>query len=409
MAIHNPSYATRPEMWHAVAMQQQRLSGLNLALAPSRRAPMARSASRLAPTPAPARAADEEDYDDDGLPAAPLTLAQRMGLAEAPEPELASSEWDAIAECSRDRGGSRQPCSICLQHFRGDAQVLLSCSHTFHRACLRSWECYSKSRCCPVCRKLHYRKRAICDGANLYRDECATALQAGWRGARVRAEFGPKLRHANPERMRSYCEYRLSSLTDQLVGHLDAQHDALDALFAEIDSSVASARLALDTPDWPKIEAAARERGPADCPVCLAPMGFGSDALTLLSCTHVFHRKCLESFERFNVKADCSCPVCRVPYSKVALPATGDGAPAPLSCAPCEPAVSAQGLTTLQPPACAPAAERRTAAARGGAGGTGKADSRGGQRSGCGRRSSGRTARGRHGGAGGAGLGAGGR
>ena len=39
--------------------------------------------------------------------------------------------------------------------------MLLSCSHTFHRACLGSWERFSKSRCCPVCRKLHYQKRVI--------------------------------------------------------------------------------------------------------------------------------------------------------------------------------------------------------------------------------------------------------
>ncbi len=39
-------------------------------------------------------------------------------------------------------------------------------------------ERFSKSRCCPVCRKLHYQKRAIADGANLFREECAVAVQA---------------------------------------------------------------------------------------------------------------------------------------------------------------------------------------------------------------------------------------
>ena len=219
--INNPSYATNPTMWHAVAMQQQRLAEMKLSLGPPRLRP---SAQRQPGAPAPPRPApptsaaqrcgecsgSDDDEGDDGTTTAPapqLTLAQRMGLAEAPEPELTPSEWDAIAAISRERDASRQPCVICQEEFRNTKQVLLSCGHVFHRACLRSWERHSKSRCCPVCRKLHYRKRAISDGVNLYMDECATRIQAVARGVAARRTTSRALRHANPQRLRRYPTY----------------------------------------------------------------------------------------------------------------------------------------------------------------------------------------------------------
>lgn len=359
LPIHNPSYATNPTMWHAVAMQQQRLSDLKLSLGPPPlRASRLRRPGAPAP-PAPPAASRQQDAsgastsmicgecssdDDDngeigGAPAPALTLAQRMGLAEAPEPELTSSEWDAIAAISREREASREPCVICQEGFKDAKQVLLSCGHTFHRQCLRSWEAHSKSRCCPVCRKKHYRRRAISDGANLYREECAVLIQRIVRGVLARRATAKALRHANPDRMRRYCQDRLSGLTDQLVDRLDAERSAVDDLFAEIDSSVAAARQLFDANsiDWARTEAVARGRGLGDCPVCLQPLR-ESERLSLLSCTHVFHCKCLASFESFHIGPTCACPVCRAAYTKIEI-----GAPRALE------AIDIVGPTPQQP------------------------------------------------------------
>lgn len=326
-------------MWHAVAMQQQRIADMKLALGPMRLRPSNQRRPGAPPPPSQpgssassqqqqARTAQQQrlqqqlceecsssDNDDDPQPQPELTLAQRMGLAMAPEPELTPSEWDAIAALSRERDASREPCVICQETFGTSKQVLLSCGHVFHKACLRSWERHSKSRCCPVCRKLHYRKHAIDDGANLYREECATRIQAAARGVLVRRATDKALRALNPERRRRYCERRLCGLTDELLGRLDAERSAVDELFAEIDSSVAASRAVLhgEADDWSAIEHAARSRGLGDCPVCLNAMGDG-EALTLLSCTHVFHARCLASFERFSIKPVCSCPVCRATH-----------------------------------------------------------------------------------------------
>jgi hypothetical protein len=232
--INNPSYHSNPELWHAVAMQQQRMSELGLPTGLKPRGAAARSGSRDASGRVPRTGAagsgsgrgdgdSDDEYDLDAQYTPTLTLAQRMGLVEAPEPELTPSEWEAIAEQSRRRDESRQPCVICQEDFKDEKQVLLSCGHTFHRQCLRSWERHSKSRSCPVCRKLHYRKRTIDDGANIYRDECATRVQTAWRGHATRRVTAKTLRSLNPERRRRYCESRLGGLTDALIGRIDAE------------------------------------------------------------------------------------------------------------------------------------------------------------------------------------------
>eukprot|EP00966_Prymnesium_polylepis_P057128 1323221-Prymnesium_polylepis.1 len=149
LAINNPSYASRPEMWHAVAMQQERLKDLGLpGAAPRRRLPKQPPPPPLS-RPVCEDAADESDDEEIEAPRYALTLAQRMGLAEAPDPELTAPEWEVIAARSRAAEESRQPCVICCDDFRDQKQVLLSCGHVFHRECLTSWERYSRSRCCP--------------------------------------------------------------------------------------------------------------------------------------------------------------------------------------------------------------------------------------------------------------------
>ena len=358
-------------MWHSIALQQQRLAEMKLNLGPPR--PLRPSALRrpqAQPPPPPQQQqpaalrcsncseSDSDDLDDDvdgsGNPRRQrrkkptLTLAQRMGLAEAPEPELTPSEWDAITATSRARESSREPCVICQEPFMTSKQVLLSCGHTFHRTCLRSWERHSKSRCCPVCRKLHYRKRTIDDGANLYREECVVRLQAAARGALARRATAKALRHLNPTRRRRYCEQRLGGLADRLIRGLDAEHSAVDDLFAEIDSSVAASRALLgggDGDDWVALEALSRARGLGDCPVCLNACT-EAEPLALLSCTHVFHSRCLDSFETFSLQTTCKCPVCRAPhYRRRAL---GAPATAPLG-APAGPAVASASAAAQSP------------------------------------------------------------
>ena len=65
------------------------------------------------------------------------------------------------------------------------SQVLLSCTHVFHRACLASYERFARTRACPLCRSQQYQRRIISDGAEAYRTACATMIQASASGVGV--------------------------------------------------------------------------------------------------------------------------------------------------------------------------------------------------------------------------------
>ena len=48
-----------------------------------------------------------------------------------------------VHEMSLGRGHLLTDCAICRQTFGLEEQVLLSCSHAFHRHCLASYEKYA--------------------------------------------------------------------------------------------------------------------------------------------------------------------------------------------------------------------------------------------------------------------------
>ncbi|XP_054582227.1 RING finger protein 32 isoform X3 [Eptesicus fuscus] len=127
----------------------------------------------------------EKEYVLDPKPP-PLTLAQKLGLFEPPPLPLSSDEWEQVKRRSVSQGDSSQPCPICREEFQLRPQVLLSCSHVFHRACLQAFEKFTSKKTCPLCRKSQYQTRVIHDAARLFKAKCAIRIQACWRGHVVR-------------------------------------------------------------------------------------------------------------------------------------------------------------------------------------------------------------------------------
>ncbi|XP_077897048.1 RING finger protein 32 isoform X4 [Ictidomys tridecemlineatus] len=123
--------------------------------------------------------------------------AQKLGLIAPPPVPLSSEEWESVKQRSVLHGDSMQPCPICKEEFELHPQVLLSCSHVFHRACLQAFERFTNKKTCPLCRKNQYQTRVIHDGARLFKAKCATRIQACWRGHVVRKWYR-SLRQAVP-------------------------------------------------------------------------------------------------------------------------------------------------------------------------------------------------------------------
>jgi hypothetical protein len=91
----------------------------------------------------------------------PLTLAQKRGLVKPSEKveSLSQSEWDVIEQKLDAR--SDASCPICMSGFSQGHEVLLSCSHIFHRSCLQAFENFMKNELtCPICRFVSHVKCA---------------------------------------------------------------------------------------------------------------------------------------------------------------------------------------------------------------------------------------------------------
>ncbi|XP_060051730.1 RING finger protein 32 isoform X1 [Erinaceus europaeus] len=184
----------------AVALQDQLLRDLRLGgLLPAPH-PRGRPVGRVRPQrrrergredmePGGGRVAEEEEEQVLDPRPPPPTLAQRLGLLELPPRPLSPEGWARVKQRSVEQGDSAQPCPICKEEFRLLPQVLLSCSHVFHRACLQAFERFSGQKVCPLCRSWQYQTRLIHDGARLFRAKCATRIQASWRGHVVRKRY----------------------------------------------------------------------------------------------------------------------------------------------------------------------------------------------------------------------------
>ncbi|KAF7475241.1 Hypothetical predicted protein [Marmota monax] len=226
-------------------------------------------------------------------------------------------------------------------------QVLLSCSHVFHRACLQAFERFTNKKTCPLCRKNQYQTRVIHDGARLFKAKCATRIQACWRGYVVRKWYR-SLRKAVPptdaKLRKKFFEEKFIEISHRILCSYDTN---IEELFSEIDHCLAVNRSILQQldekcgqelteEDWEKIQVQAAHREICECSICLTPLSLDAQAAVgtsshpcprpratvLLSCAHLFHHTCLQALEEFSV-GDHSpfhvCPLCRSCYQKKIL------------------------------------------------------------------------------------------
>ena len=301
-----------------------------------------------------------------------LTLAQKLGLVAAPPKPLSLEDWQKIEEMSKKREDG--VCAICLDEFRDGQQVILSCSHTFHKTCLSSFEKHNKIQACPISRRQHYDKRVTDQGFRLYVLKCCVVVQKRWRGALVRERLYSRLIEENYKATSVLFRRRLigfkiskhSSRNDKLMDrrarqnenllksyqkNIDLQyqlmedgiakiHDLKDAqrqflnqfVMYDVQYDLNSApeeqqlRLAqrkqeltkITNDEWLKIKERATERKDKDCAICFNEIHCNNKkkGLFLLSCSHLFHANCLQAFERYNINKAHHCPICRAEYEK---------------------------------------------------------------------------------------------
>ncbi|KAI3354839.1 hypothetical protein L3Q82_004645 [Scortum barcoo] len=210
---------------------------------------------------------EEREYVLDSA-APPLTLAQKLGLVASPAARLTEDEWARVKARSVEQGESAQPCAICKEEFRLQPQA---------------FERFSGRKCCPMCRKEQYETRVIHDAARLFRHQCATRIQACWRGYVARKKYRQLRRSICPkdkQLRRKFFEAKLQELNDSFVRYC---HTDTEAFLSDINRSLSSSRRVFQQlerkhvskpqeDDWDRIQSQVIERDVWDCPICLTAL-----------------------------------------------------------------------------------------------------------------------------------------
>jgi len=228
-----------------------------------------------------------------------LSLAEKHGLIKTSNMGKLSEEgWLIVKRKSKIRNDSAQPCPICKDFYKPTMQqVLLSCSHSFHRQCISSFEKFSAKIECPLCRKACYEKRVIYDGERITTNKAAVKIQSLWRCHRERIKY-LKFRKSNapknPLLRKKYFERKFFHISKEFESNCRVHEDNVSKLLEDIDLNLASSKSLTTQLDnhlkseknWDKIQEQAVERQAIECPICLNSLNSTKKEVLLLSCSH---------------------------------------------------------------------------------------------------------------------------
>ncbi|KAI9360038.1 hypothetical protein DFJ73DRAFT_900624 [Zopfochytrium polystomum] len=195
------------------------------------------------------------------------------------------------------------------------------------------------SRAKEAAKKRYYEALTTWDAAVSQLHLCATKIQAVWRRWRVRKLYvAYRATHVPNEpllRQRFYVD-KLSSVNRYLNQQIEKDSAEVACVLADIDRALKESREAFDEldayctePDWKALTRLVISRSSEQpgqqgqqrplseaCAICLCQLGT-QPQLCLLSCGHVFHGKCIGSFERLSGwMRSTVCPICRSHYQK---------------------------------------------------------------------------------------------
>ncbi|KAJ0405751.1 hypothetical protein ATCC90586_007694 [Pythium insidiosum] len=184
-----------------------------------------------------------------------MAMQSEYRKVAAPPPKLSRDEWERCENQALERGDASHPCSICREAFGVDEQVILSCSHMFHLACIQSFERVGQSA-----------------------DRLLRAI------------------HAHDD--------SIDSLLAQFDETIHLSRKVFDPATRQGEGTCVCVHAGAGSP----------ERAP-ESPASMDDSDAKADAV-LLSCSHVFHRECLGAFEEFNIYEVPLCPLCRAAYAR---------------------------------------------------------------------------------------------
>lgn len=268
-----------------------------------------------------------------------LTFAEKTGISKIKQFPLSLDQWHQLEKQSVQRQDFKGECPICFDKLSSRESVILSCSHVFHKICLKNFEKYSSVSKCPLCRCEKYELKNYTKDKEYYVKECVIIIQQTYRGYITRYHLYVNVyRNAMPinKHLRSlYSGWKIGELTKIMCKAIEKQNKINQNLFDEVQreneelirlenkNKALMLKRKKEEEERDKLENRTNWRGIIDqieqrdnniCAICFG--SYGNKSLYILDCSHCFHKNCLDSFERFDPYYIKRCPLCRKNYTK---------------------------------------------------------------------------------------------
>ena len=255
---------------------------------------------------------------------------------------LTDTEWRSVEGKTLGRTDISNECPICYEKLGFMPQVVLNCSHVFHKSCIESYEKYTSQKCCPICRKSDYEKKPFTEGMKAYIDLSIKRIQGLTRGRLARILLynllsvksykiqnkkwktlliGYRLYKLNHKVIKA--EKDFSNKVNKVLFNTELSSGTMDDIFkycnlAHVEKKLESInKTRADKLNWEEIRKKADSLCQTTCSICYS--GIQHKECTLLSCGHIYHCKCMESFEKYDILKTLKCPMCRYLYCRIPL------------------------------------------------------------------------------------------
>ena len=268
-----------------------------------------------------------------------LTFAEKVGLKKIKNFPLSLEEWKQVELKTIKREDFKGDCPICMEKLSSRESLILSCSHVFHKICLKNFELYSQVSKCPLCRCERYECKTYTKDKEYFVKKSVDIIQRNLRGYLTRYKMYKKIFKYNMpkcKRLRNlYSYWKMRDLTDKMMKEIERQNKINEELFNDVlkehqelirmenkERQLEEKSKKKEEKNWNNIVNKMEKRDHT-CAICLCE--FKNKSLYVLDCSHCFHKNCLDSFERFDPYYIKRCPICRANYTKKEIKMENDG------------------------------------------------------------------------------------
>ena len=269
-----------------------------------------------------------------------LTFAEKVGLKKIKNFPLSLEQWKQVELKTIKREDFKGDCPICMEKLSSRESLILSCSHVFHKICLKNFERFSQVNKCPLCRCERYECKTYTKDKEYFVKKSVNIIQRNLRGYLTRYKLYKKYFKNNMPKSRRlrnlYSYWKMRDLTDKMMKEIERQNKINEELFNDVlkeheelirmenkEKEIEEKNKKNEEKNWKNIVNKMEQREQHTCAICLCE--FKNKSLYVLDCTHCFHKNCLDSFERFDPYYIKRCPICRANYTKKEIKMENDG------------------------------------------------------------------------------------